>query len=82
MWNNCHLKLTGDWDWQEDSCTTKSTRKFHMQLGRQGSKAIRSGPVTLGGDKEDGGAYTNGDPPWGVSSLSQTLGAWLWGTTL
>ena len=53
-----------------------------MQLGRQGSKAIRSGPVTLGGDKEDGGAYTNGDPPWGVSNLSQTLGAWPWGTTL
>jgi len=52
-----------------------------MQLGRHGREAIRSGPVTLGGDTEDGD-YTTGDPPWGVSSLSQTLGAWPWGTTL
>ena len=52
-----------------------------MQLGRQGREVIRSGPVTLGGDTEDGD-YTTGDPPWGVSSLSQTLGAWPWGTTL
>ena len=52
-----------------------------MYLGRQGREAIRSGPVPLGGDTEEED-YTGGDPPCGVSSLSQILGAWPWGTTL
>ena len=31
---------------------------------------IRSGPVPLGGDSEEEGDFTGGDPPWGMSSLS------------
>ena len=46
-----------------------------MELGRMGRKVIRSGPVLLGGEKEEVGDYTGGDPPWGVSILSYTLGA-------
>ena len=66
MWNNSHWKLTGNW--QKDSCTTKAIRKIHMELGRKGRKAIRSGPMPLGGDSEEKGEHTNRRPPWGVSS--------------
>lgn len=44
-------------------------RKFAItESGRKGRDVIRSGPVLLGGEKEEVGDYTGGDPPWGVSS--------------
>ena len=45
------------------------SRKFAItESGRKGRDVIRSGPVLLGGEKEEVGDYTGGDPPWGVSS--------------
>ena len=68
-----HWKLTGDW--QKNTCTTKAVRKIYTELGKKGSEAIRSGSVSLAGDKEEEGDYTGGDIPWVVSGLSHILGA-------
>ena len=46
-----------------------------MESGRKGRKVIRLGPVCLGGDSEEQGDFTGGEPPWGVSHGSHTLGA-------
>ena len=51
-----------------------------MELGRKEREAISFGPVPLGGDSEEKGDYTGRYPPWGISSLSHTLGAQVLGT--
>ena len=50
MWSNSHWQQTGNW--QKDSYTTKGVKKnpHGIWVGRE---AIRSGPVPLGGDKEE-----------------------------
>lgn len=52
MGNNSHWKVTGNW--QKDSCTTKAAIKIHMQLGREGRKVIREGPVPREGRRVKG----------------------------
>ena len=44
-------------------------------MDRKGRKVIRSGLVPQGGESEEKGDYMDGNPPWGVSSLSHILGA-------
>ena len=51
-------------DWQKDSCTTKAVTKIHAELGTKERKAVRLGPVLLGGNSEEEGNYTRGDVPW------------------
>ena len=67
MGRNSHQKLTGDR--QKDSYITKAVRNIHTELGRKGREAIRSGPVSLGGDTKE-----EGDPYRGVNGSSHILG--------
>ena len=53
MWNNSHLKLTGDW--QKESCTAKAVRKIHTESGRKLREVIRLEPVPLREDMEEKG---------------------------
>ena len=52
-----------------------AVRKIHTESGKKRIDEIRSVPVPLGGDSEEKGDYTSRYPPWGVSGLSNILGA-------
>ena len=57
------LSLNANQTLAERLSTTKTVRKSHMDLGRNGRGLIRSGPVPLGGDSGEI-EYMGGGPPW------------------
>ena len=73
VWDNSHWKLIGNW--QKHSCISQAIRMIHTSSGRKGREVIGSGHMPLGRDSEEKDDYMGRHLPWGVSNLSQRLGA-------